>query len=464
MSLRLRLALLFGVVVAVGVGIASVSAYVATDDALGDEIDSFLRTRAQEINEGVRTVPSPQPEGNRRGSDEGTPRDTDGETLPVDDVLDLFSFDADSIIQVINSDGEIEGSDGGRLPVSQSDVELAAEPGREKFRDITIDFVDYRMITRHLDGGGAVQVARELEETQRVLARIGGTFIWIGVAISAIAAIAGWLVARGTTKPLRRLSNAAREIADTQDLSTPIPVSRRDEVGTLAESLSTMTEALATSREQQRRLVMDAGHELRTPLTSIRANVEFLDRMGAADEAQRREVVDAVTLEVEELSALITELVELATDSRDDDLPAEPVTLSSVVDTAVHRFQRRSGRAVTVDVDDSVVMGRSPMLDRALTNLLGNADKFAPGDAPIDVTVRDGVVRVRDRGRGFPPEDLPHVWERFYRSAATRTMPGSGLGLAIVAQIIERHGGRVHASNAVDGGAIVGFDLPLAED
>ena len=463
MSLRLRLALLFGVLVAVGVGIASYSSYVATEDALSDEIDDFLRTRAQEIDEGVRTVPSPQPEGNGRRN-EGTARTADGEVLPVDDVLDLFAFDADSIIQVINEDGEVQGSDGGVLPISQSDLDLAAKPGREDFRNIRINGDRYRMITRHLEGGGgAVQVARELEETRRVLARLSGTFIWIGVLISAIAAAAGWLVARGTTKPLRRLSTTAREIAETQDLSTPIPAAGRDEVGTLAESLSTMTAALATSREQQRRLVMDAGHELRTPLTSIRANVEFLDRIGAANPEQRREVVDAVTLEVEELSSLITELVELATDTRDDDLPTEPVALSTVVETAVGRFQRRSNRTVTVEVDGSIVEGRSPMLDRALTNLLGNADKFAPGDESIDVSVRDGEVRVRDRGAGFPPEDLPHVWERFYRSAATRTMPGSGLGLAIVAQIVERHGGTVHASNAVDGGAIVGFDLPTID-
>ncbi|MEM9467156.1 MAG: HAMP domain-containing sensor histidine kinase [Actinomycetota bacterium] len=464
MSLRLRLALLFGVLVAVGIGIASVSAYLATDDALGDEIDGFLRTRAQEINEGVRTAPVGGPEDRRGGRDDDPPADGPDDSLEVDSLLDLFSFDADSIIQVINADGEVEGSDGGVLPVSQSDLELAASPGRETFRDITIDFVDYRMITRHLDGGGAVQVARELEETQRILARLGTTFVWIGVAVSVVAAIAGWLVARRTTKPLRRLSTAAREIADTQDLATPIPVAGRDEVGTLAESLSTMTEALATSREQQRRLVMDAGHELRTPLTSIRANVEFLERIGDADPAQRREVVDAVTLEVEELSALITELVELATDSRDDDVPAEPVVLAGVVDTAVQRFRRRSARTVSVQVDDSVVMGRPPLLDRALTNLLGNADKFTPDDAPIEVDVRAGAVRVRDHGPGFPAEDLPHVWERFYRSAATRTMPGSGLGLAIVAQIVERHGGRVHASNAADGGAIVGFDLPLEPD
>ncbi|MEM8707294.1 MAG: ATP-binding protein [Actinomycetota bacterium] len=405
----------------------------------------------------MRTVSAPRPDGGRRG-DDPPPVDEDG--LPVDEVLNLFGSDADSIVQVLDEDGAVLGREGGTLPVSQSDLKLAESPGREEFRTIEIEFDTYRMITRHLDGGGAVQVARQIDETNRILGRLGANLAWIGGGLTVLAALAGWWIARRTTKPLRKLSETAHQIAESQDLSTPIPVSGRDEVGTLAESLETMTDALATSREQQRRLVMDAGHELRTPLTSIRANVEFLDRIGGdADPAQRQEIVRAVTSEVDELSDLITELVELATDSRDD-LPTERVLLGEVVETAVARFRRRTGRTVQVGVDDTVVLGRAPMLDRALSNLLLNADKFAPGDEPIEVTAASGSVRVRDHGPGFPPEDLPHVFERFYRATATRTMPGSGLGLAIVAQVVERHGGRVMAANDPDGGAIVGFDLP----
>lgn len=461
MSLRLRLALFFGVVVAIGIGIASASAYVATERALEDEIEDFLRTRAQEVNEGVRTVAAPHNDGGgRRGNDQPS-LDEDG--LPVDEVLNLFGSDADSIVQVLDEDGAVLGREGGNLPVSQSDLKLAESPGREEFRTIEIEFDTYRMITRHLDGGGAVQVARQIDETNRILSRLGANLAWIGGVITVLAAGAGWWIARRTTTPLRRLSETAQEIAETEDLSTPIPVSGRDEVGTLAASLGSMTDALATSREQQRRLVMDAGHELRTPLTSIRANVEFLDRVGdAADPAQRTEIVRAVTSEVDELSDLITELVELATDTRDD-LPTERIVLRELVESTVNRFRRRTGRVVDVDVDDTVVVGRGPMLDRALSNLLLNADKFAPGAEPIEVTVRAGSLRVRDHGAGIPAEDLPHVFERFHRATATRTMPGSGLGLAIVAQIVDRHGGRVSAANAPDGGAVVGFDLPVAD-
>lgn len=454
MSLRLRLALLFAVVVAIGIGIASAAAYFTTERALRDEIDDFLVIRADEINQGVRVAPSPgAPVGGRPGPGDGSSDEA------VDAFIDIFAFDPDSVIQVIDEEGDVIGRQGGSLPVDETDLEIARGDKR-KIRNVRDGRDRYRVITRHLDSGGAVQVGRELDETNRVLQRLGNSFALIGLGLALVAAAAGWVVARGTTRPLRRLTDAAQHIADTQDLNTPIPVERDDEVGRLAQSLDTMTAALATSREQQHRLVMDAGHELRTPLTSLRTNVELLDRMGSDVPAdQRTEIIAAVTSEVEELSALVTELVELATDTRDDE-PPQPISLATVVDGAVARLGRRSGRLVTVEVDDSVVLGRATMLDRALANLLANADKFAPPGTPIEVTVNDGAVVVRDHGDGFVEDDLAQVFQRFYRADAARTMPGSGLGLAIVAQIVERHGGTVHAANAPDGGAVVGFDLP----
>ena len=459
MSLRLRLALLFAVVVAIGIGIASAAAYFTTERALRDEIDDFLVVRADEINEGVRVAPAPGADVGGRPAPADGPGDNGSSGDAVDAFIDIFAFDPDSVIQVIDEQGEVIGRQGGSLPVDETDLEIA-RGGKRKIRNVRDGRDRYRVITRHLDSGGAVQVGRELDETNRVLQRLGNSFALIGLGLALVAAAAGWIVARGTTRPLRRLTDAAQHIAQTQDLNTPIPVDRDDEVGRLAQSLDTMTAALATSREQQHRLVMDAGHELRTPLTSLRTNVELLDRMGSeVPPDQRSEIIEAVTSEVDELSALVTELVELATDTRDDE-PPQPVSLATLVDGAVARLGRRSGRDVTVAVDDSVVLGRATMLDRALSNLLANADKFAPPGTPIEVTVRDGSVVVRDHGEGFVVEDLPQVFQRFYRADAARTMPGSGLGLAIVAQIVERHGGTAHAANAPDGGAVVGFDLP----
>ncbi len=468
MSLRLRLALSFGVVVALGIGVASLAAYVSTERALQSEIDDFLDVRAKEINEGIRPQPlvggpDTNPQRRRRGGDTPTPQpsatDNSGD---VNRFIDIFAFDPDAVIQAIDASGRVLGSQGGSLPVANGDLALAAQPGENWLRDVDIDGVEYRILTSHLDGGGAVQVARELTEITTVLSTLGRSLAGIGLILSLVAAIVGWVVARRTTQPLRRLTEAAATIASTQDLATPIPAGGSDEVGLLADSLDTMIEALATSQEQQQRLVMDASHELRTPLTSIRTNVELLDRIGALEPGRRREITDAVVNEIEELAALVTELVELATDSRDD-LAMEPVALASIVDECVERLNRRTSRPVEVRCDASLVLGSAPMLERAIGNLLANADKFAPPGTPVDVSVFDGRVRVRDHGPGFVEADLPHVFQRFYRSVQTRSMPGSGLGLAIVAQVVHRHRGEVVAANAVDGGAIVGFDLPTAE-
>jgi two-component system sensor histidine kinase MprB len=463
-TLRLRLALWFGLVVAIGIGGAGVLAYLSTESELQQETDDFLRARAAEFAEGARILPSGDGNGgdNRDGRGRGRPNDNDaqnGGDVDIDDVANIFAFDPDSLIQVLDNGGEVIS--GGSLPVDATDLRLAEFSDPPVIRTINFDGVEYRLITQHLPGQGAVQVARETAETAAVLDRLGTRLGVIGLVVSVLAAAVGWVVAARATTPLRRLSWVAEDIAETQDLSTTVPTGGRDEVGRLATSLDKMIDALATSREQQQRLVMDAGHELRTPLTSLRTNVELLERAPDLPAEERDEILSGVTSEVEELSELVTELVELATDSHNENEPLEPVDLLDVVESAVRRLERRSDRVIVVAGSSSMVMGRGARLDRAIGNLLGNAHKFSPAGEPIDITVGDGRVRVRDRGPGIPVEDLGRVFDRFYRSTVTRPMPGSGLGLAIVAQIIERHGGTWEATNHVDGGAIVGFDLPV---
>lgn len=443
MSLRLRLALLFALVVATGIGIASWAAFVTTSNELESEIDSFLQNRATEIADGARALPD------RRGNDR--------------DLLSQLAVDADSVIQLLNKDGVVIGREGGSLPVDATDVQLSRFNDAHVLRTVDVDGADFRIITQHIPGTGAVQVGRDLTETRSVVERLGTSLVGVGVLLSVLAAAAGWFVARGTTRPLRRLSAAAEEIAQTQDLTTKIPVEGRDEVGRLAMSIDTMIEALATSRDQQHRLVMDAGHELRTPLTSLRANVEFLQRAPDVDPAQRAAAFAAIGSEVEELSSLVTELIELATDTRDDDEPFERLDLGHIVDGAVERIRRRTGRLIDLEADDSFVLGRPALLDRAVANLLANANKFSPSDQGISVVVSAGRVAVRDRGPGIEEQDLPSIFDRFYRATATRSEPGSGLGLAIVSQVAERHRGTVFATNCVDGGAEVGFTLPLVD-
>jgi two-component system sensor histidine kinase MprB len=201
---------------------------------------------------------------------------------------------------------------------------------------------------------------------------------------------------------------------------------------------------------------------MRTPLTSLRTNLELLEHLEQLPASERAELLEAVQVDVGELTHLLTELVELATDVSDDEVP-EALDLAELARQVVQRASRRSSRDITVVETGAEVLvsGRPLMLERAISNLVDNAVKYSPAGTPIEVTVGPGRVEVRDHGPGIAPEDQPYVFERFYRSTAARTEPGSGLGLAIVEQIVARHGGRAWASSSPEGGAVVGFQLPV---
>ncbi len=243
----------------------------------------------------------------------------------------------------------------------------------------------------------------------------------------------------------------------------------RDEVGRLAASLTTMLDRLAAARAAQDRLVQDAAHELRTPLTRLRTNASVLRRIGELTPDARERLVADLQGETRELSHLVDELVELALSGRGDgavDPAEEPVALAAVAERVAERVRRRTGRAVRVDADGSVVRGRRQGLERAVGNLLENAAKFDGGDdgergdggrEPLEVHVEEGRVTVRDRGPGIDPADAERVFDRFYRADSARGLPGSGLGLAIVRDVAHAHGGTVFARARPGGGAAVGF-------
>jgi two-component system sensor histidine kinase MprB len=274
-----------------------------------------------------------------------------------------------------------------------------------------------------------------------------------------LAALVGWIVAGRAIAPVGRLTNATEHVAETQDLGEAIDVERSDEIGRLASSFNTMLAALDTSRGQQRRLVMDASHELRTPLTSLRTNIEVLARSDSIAPSERAALLSDITFELEELSSLVTELVELATDTASEE-PVMALRLDDMAEDVAQRSRRRTGRSISLSTRPSTIEGRRSQLERAMGNLVDNADKWGAPGTPIEMSVSEGRVEVRDHGPGIEPGDAERIFDRFYRASDARTKPGSGLGLAIVKQIIENHGGTVYARNADDGGALVGFDVP----
>jgi two-component system sensor histidine kinase MprB len=439
-SLRARLTVVVAGVVALAVAAGASGAWLATSHQLHGEVDRFLLDR---VSGYVRSTPSD------RGL--GGDRRTTGSGMLVD-------FDA--ITKVLDVEGDVYAAVQGQpaLPIDGTDRELAAaRSGQTRLRDVTVGGEHYRLLTVSLTGGGAVQLARSLAETDDILHGLRNRLLLAALGGAALAALIAWEVARRTTRPVAELTAAAEAVAATQDLSVPIPVHGDDEVGRLAQSFNAMLAALGASREQQRRLVADASHELRTPLTAVRTNVDLLLRAGDLPAADRRELLDETRLELDELTALVAELVELATDARAEE-PVTRVDLAEVAEDVAARFRRRTGRIVDVTVDGPTeVEGRRAMLDRAVSNLVDNALKFSA--APVAVHLHDGRVDVLDRGPGVHGDDCTRVFDRFYRADATRTMPGSGLGLAIVAQVAHVHGGTAAITPREGGGAVATLDL-----
>ena len=450
MSLRWRLLAVFAVLGALAIGAANLTAWLSTSNELRGEVDDFLVQRGNEILEGRRQLPQ-GPGGFGNGGPPGTPG----------------TFAPDVVTQVLDDDGAIEQSLGQALPVDDADRAVAVGSDDARLSTVTVDGVELRVLTVHLRGGGAVQIARELTETDDVLTALAGRLALITLTGAALAGLVGWLVARRITGPVRALADTAEQVAATQDLTTPIPVQGDDEVGRLARSFNTMLGALSDSRRQQQQLIQDASHELRTPLTSLRTSAELLERGPDIDPDERNRLLAVVAGESKELSELVTELVDLATDQRAA-APYTEVALDEIVARAVRQSRDRTGREIALSTESALVAGDVVLLERMVRNLLDNADKFSPAGTPVEVTlVTVGAAArlvVADHGPGIPPEDQERVFDRFYRSAATRTLPGSGLGLAIVAQVVDVHGGEVRAGGRDGGGVVLTVVLPLSAD
>jgi two-component system sensor histidine kinase MprB len=305
-----------------------------------------------------------------------------------------------------------------------------------------------------------VQVALSLNGTNHVLWWIRLLFIVISSVAVAGAAVVALFVARAVLLPVRRLTADAERIAATRDFHPVTDDRRTDELGRLARAFNTMLAALAGSIAAQRQLVADASHELRTPLTTARTSLESMQLHPEMPQSEQRQSIDAAVVELAEMTHLIDELVELARGDAQASVH-EPVRLDDIAREAVHVAARRTDREFQFEAEPTVVSGAPAELMRAISNLLDNAVKWSAPDDPIDVTVAAGVCSVRDYGNGIAADDLPHVFDRFYRAADARTLPGSGLGLAIVRQVAEAHRGTATAAAAPGGGTIMSIRLPV---
>jgi two-component system sensor histidine kinase MprB len=450
-SLRRRIAGTAGLAVAVVVLAVAIGVYVAVRSQLRGEVDNALRDRARPVVEFARSGPGPGLGGRPISGGFGRPG-------PDDRGPGRFGG-AQGYLQFVAPDGSAQRppEESGALPVSDRERAIAAGGSGETLRDVHVDGVHLRQLTVGAGATGAVQVARPLNETDRVLHRVLWILVAIGVAGVALAALLGEAVARSALAPVRRFTDRTETIAATPgDPSQRMEVERDDELGRLATSFNTTLDALERSVDAQRQLVADASHELRTPIASLRANIQVLedaDRLSPADrEALRADIV----AELDELTALIADIVELARGAKPGEL-VDDVRLDEIVEGVAARARARAANGVAIDVstEPTVVRGEPERIQRAVSNLVDNALKWSPDGATVEIDVARGGLSVRDHGPGFAEADLPYVFDRFYRAGNARALPGSGLGLAIVRQAAEAHGGDVRAANAPEGGAVV---------
>jgi two-component system, OmpR family, sensor histidine kinase MprB len=348
------------------------------------------------------------------------------------------------------------------LPIDGETVAHANGELPPYFRNAEVSGRRLRILTVSYPFAGlAIQVARPLDEVDRAVARTRTILLIASVAGVGLAAILGLLVAGAAIAPIRRLTRATERVTETGDLSQRIDVHGSDELSQLATRFNEMLAALEESTRAQRQLVGDASHELRTPLTSLRTNIEVLARDRPLPPGERERLLADVVEQLDEMTALINELIELARGEQHVTAP-EDLRLDLVTEAAVTRVQRnRPGVRFVTHFDETPMVGVPATLERAIGNLLDNAAKWSPPNGIVDVTVRDGEVLVRDHGPGIADEDLPYVFDRFYRSTTARGMPGSGLGLAIVRQVAHAHGGEVTAEHAEGGGTLMRLRLPV---
>lgn len=447
--LRSRLALLTATAVAVAVAAVSLACWFVTRAQLEAELDSSLRDTRLSDEQARMLLGSCAPGAQNRPVAAG-PAQT---------------------LQIVTLTGDLCTL--GTSPIPAQAGDLAVARGEQPFALHTTNAENgtemrvYSYRVSIADQPVAVSVARPLYEIDRSMS----TLAWVLLLVSGIGVVgagaAGLWVARTGLEPVDRLTGAVEHVAATEDLTVRIPVEGEDEIARLSRSFNAMTAALAVSRDRQARLIADAGHELRTPLTSLRTNIELLARSEQTGRAlppeDRRALMASVKAQMTELAALIGDLQELARPDAAQPGPLEVVPLHTILRSALARARLRGpGLTFVTDLAPWYVRAEPAGLERALVNVLDNAVKFSPARGTVEVTLMRGELTVRDHGPGIPPEELPHVFDRFWRSPSARSLPGSGLGLSIVARTVRQAGGTVTLTTPEDGGTTATLRLPGA--
>ncbi len=455
MLLRRKISIIAAASVALAVAIAVLASYFIVRGKLVGQVDTELTAQAQQVQAFGNHALGPRatlPENSANG----------GANAPY--------------VQFVNKNGDRYLDQGNlNLPASAQIRSVAAGTSNDLLQTVTVDGSELRIFvfrwTAQNNSGYtfpiAVELARPLGPVLSILRSLRLILTLLFLAVVALAALLARMATRRVMRPLAEVTATAQLIGETDDLSRRIEVREADEVGQLATSFNEMLERLESSRAQldasvtaQRQLVADASHELRTPVTSLRTNIEVLLSGAELDDEDRTRLLTDVVEQSEELSNLVSDLIEVA---RGDTPPTnvEDIRLDRLAEDAIDRARRNAPQVeFREQLSPVTVSGNPDRLSRAINNLLDNAALHAGHGGPVEVTVDQTGVTVRDHGDGIAETDLPHVFDRFYRGASSRSRQGSGLGLAIVSQVAAQHGGSVAVANAPDGGAEFTLVLP----
>jgi two-component system sensor histidine kinase MprB len=476
MSFRFRVAALSALAAAVAVAAVSVVTYVLVRGELRDRVDEEL------VHDATETFKFPII-GSASGShlQSGGPS-TDRGHVGVQTVRDGTAPPAVSehpklllpngplggesvYAQLVYPDGQVTLPTGPHTDLGSvaAATNVAAGDREPFYSELETAGLHLRIYTAQLTKGQAIEIARPLDEVDSNLSQLALILALACVGGILVGGGLGYLVSRAAVAPVEKLRRAAEQVATTRDLSRRIETSGQDELAALARSFNQMLEALDDSLGAQRQLVADASHELRTPIASIRTNIEVLAHQDLIDEHEREAMLTDVVEQLEELTGLIGDLIDLARDAENEHESATAFRLDHLAADVTNRVRvRNPSVTVIAKLEPCSVRAVEARVERAMSNLLDNAVKWSPPDGEIEVRVSACALSVRDHGPGISPADLPHVFDRFYRSPHARGLPGSGLGLAIVRQVAEAAGGSVTAGNAPSGGAVLTMRLPTA--
>ncbi|MFB8025298.1 MULTISPECIES: sensor histidine kinase [unclassified Streptomyces] len=453
LPLRSRLALLVATAVAVAVAAVAAACWLTTKDRLTEQLDTTL-SQVKPNGDTIRLI--------QLGCSGQLPDDL--RLLPTPYTIQLVSATGtDPCTQ----------PDKTAIPVQTEDRAVAA--GLRESAVHTTEAEDgtemrvYTSAARTPGGqaGVAVSVAMPMDQVTDPLNQLALVLLLVsGIGVVGAGAAGLW-IARTGLRPVDDLAHAVAHVAETEDLTIRIPAEGEDEIARLSRSFNSMTSSLATSRDRQSQLIADAGHELRTPLTSLRTNIELLARSDdtgrAIPPADRKALMSSVKAQMTELAALIGDLQELSRPDATQPGPLQVVALHDITRAALQRARLRGPElTITAELAPWYVRAEPAALERAVVNVLDNAVKFSPAEGTIDVALHRGELTVRDHGPGIPAEDLPHVFDRFWRSPSARQLPGSGLGLSIVARTVQQAGGDIALTPAEGGGTVAAIRLPGA--